>query len=358
LVTTVAKFHESAPWLMLGLVTTVFLQNVKLPNFVVKKLLTFSTLKPSFYDLLVLCFMGSVLGILTPLCSCGAIPMAIGFASTGASPAAVVSFLTAAQSAGLDSAAITYGLLGGETASIRLAGAVILSVAAGVAVGRIEKPVTNAGDSNKKVSGDENNSSLTLGMGSFKKIYILFNETWIMLSVGIFISVFVQDRYSASDLVVKDTTTYQDLLTRLTVVLGSLPFQLCEHGVVAFASALQKSGVSHGTAHAFLLIAPATNIATLGAILKTTGGLDRLAPLRSAIAITFAGVTISYILDEVITSESGKTIGRAVETFSLPEWWVNGSAWVCDAFVFISLLSMVFSGFSNTLSPTSKIKQN
>ena len=42
-------------------------------------------------------------------------------------------------------------------------------------------------------------------------------------------------------------------LARVVVVVGSLPFQLCEHGVVSFAVALQKAGASHGTAHVFLL---------------------------------------------------------------------------------------------------------
>ena len=80
--------------------------------------------------------------------------------------------------------------------------------------------------------------------------------------------------------------------------------------------------------------------------------------MRSAVAIAFTGLTTSYILDEVITSESGKNLGGAIETFSLPDWWVNVSAWVCDVLVFISLLSIASSVFSNTLSPASKIKQS
>ena len=46
----------------------------------------------------------------------------------------IVAFLTATQSAGIDSAAITWGLLGPQAALFRLGGAVFLSVAAGLAV--------------------------------------------------------------------------------------------------------------------------------------------------------------------------------------------------------------------------------
>ena len=49
----------------------------------------------------------------------------------------VVAFLTASQSAGLDSAAITWGLLGRDAALCRLVGAVILATAAGLAVSSV-----------------------------------------------------------------------------------------------------------------------------------------------------------------------------------------------------------------------------
>jgi uncharacterized membrane protein YraQ (UPF0718 family) len=54
----------------------------------------------------------------------------------------------------------------------------------------------------------------------------------------------------------------------------------------------QKAGVSHGTAHVFLLAAPATNLSTIGALVKCRG--DVWAALRSGVAITvcatFCGV--------------------------------------------------------------------
>ena len=475
IILTGTKFNESLPWLTVGLVITVILQQVKLPTVNVRRFLTFTSKDPTFFELVSLCLMASLLGLATPLCSCGAIPLSIGLSSAGASPAAVVSFLTAAQSAGLDSAAITYGMLGGETAFFRLAGAIILSIGAGVAVGRTtdgrttdgrttaittmktdlqqpNKPTVksrsedddekndysyetnsstttsdNANNANEMDHGDNddddnnNNNSAIINkkykrhvIKLYKSTYNLFNEIWFVLLIGIFISVLVQDRFSASDmakggvgtidkttfttsstttsgseplsspaLVVEEeeaeeyvpqpdwwdeeedgpypeppiinpssiTTTatsfvvsspppyqHQDVLTRATIVVGSLPFQLCEHGVVSFAAALQKSGASHGTAHAFLLMAPATNIATLGAVLKATGGLDRFAPLRSAAAISILAFGMSYVFDFLITSESGKNLGEAVETFVLPEWWSTMSIWICQLFIIQSLL--------------------
>jgi len=54
-----------------------------------------------------------------PLCSCGALPIAMSLIDHGMSPRAVIAFLTAAQSAGLDSAMITTGFLGLQAAGLR-----------------------------------------------------------------------------------------------------------------------------------------------------------------------------------------------------------------------------------------------
>ena len=52
------------------------------------------------------CAKAAAVGLATPLCSCGAIPIAVGLHAAGASLPAVVAFLTASQGAGLDSAMI------------------------------------------------------------------------------------------------------------------------------------------------------------------------------------------------------------------------------------------------------------
>lgn len=76
-------------------------------------------------------------GLATPLCSCGALPMALSLSAAGSAPAAVVSFLTAAQSAGLDSVVFTNGMMGWQVALYRLFGSLLIAVASGVAVGNI-----------------------------------------------------------------------------------------------------------------------------------------------------------------------------------------------------------------------------
>lgn len=388
---TFVKFGESAPWLTAGLLVTVALQQVKLPTVSVKRLLSFKDKNPSFSQLVWLCLKASMLGLATPLCSCGSIPMAIGLSSSGASPAAVVSFLTAAQSAGFDSIAITYGLLGGATAFVRLVGAMFLSLGAGVAVGRV--PTTSGQDQKKERESAKDDIGTTVSTGPFaslislgKSMYKLFDDVWFVLLIGIFISILVEEHYGASDMTIKDPTANeeyvpqpdwwdsdedgpypgppaspwymnflsQDVLVRLIISVGSIPFQLCEHGVVSFAASLQKSGASYGTAHAFLLAAPATNIATLGAVLKATGDQDRTAPLRSAITISLLSFCMSYLLDLFAVYTSVTDFGDPIETLSLPAWWSTLSFYLCQFFVVQSIF-WKFVDFFKTVSGKAKV---
>ena len=129
---------KAAPWVVLGLAVTVALEVAQLPLDGLGALLR--SAGP---------FTGALAGLATPLCSCGMLPVAAGLVTKGVPLDVVVAFLTASQSAGLDSAAITWGLLGREAALCRLIGAVILATAAGLAVSsrRTAAPPTKHGRS-------------------------------------------------------------------------------------------------------------------------------------------------------------------------------------------------------------------
>ena len=133
-----SEIRKATPWVLMGLLVTVLLQVAGLPLHKLAELLRGAgTLG------------GALIGLATPLCSCGALPVAAGFVSSGVPLNAVVAFLTASQSAGLDSAAITWGLLGPLATLCRLGGAVVLATAAGIAAG------PGAGSAARKASADE-----------------------------------------------------------------------------------------------------------------------------------------------------------------------------------------------------------
>ena len=103
--------------------------------------------------------VGALLGLVAPLCSCGTSwPVAGSFIASGVPLPTVVAFLTATQSTGLDSAAVTYGLLGPQAALLRLTGAVVLAVASGLAVSDTGESFTTRRTERTNDDNEETNS--------------------------------------------------------------------------------------------------------------------------------------------------------------------------------------------------------
>ena len=131
-------FAEACPWLLMGIFTTMALTWLSSPLKLGGRLSRSLTLADDAggFALAAMCVKATILGLVCPLCSCGAVPLAMGLSRAGVAPAAMLAFLIAAQSSGLDSAVLTWGLLGARLALLRLLGSSLLAMMAGLAVGR------------------------------------------------------------------------------------------------------------------------------------------------------------------------------------------------------------------------------
>ena len=87
-----AKAADACPWLLVGLLSSVALQSANLPVERLRYWLSGSKggAAPSHWVFALRCSLASLLGLATPLCSCGAFPVALSLAAQGVSPAAVV----------------------------------------------------------------------------------------------------------------------------------------------------------------------------------------------------------------------------------------------------------------------------
>jgi len=266
---------EACPWLVLGLCSTSLLQHFGPAP---------TTLNSYLHQTVPA--VAAVIGVIVPLCSCGALPIALSLIEAGVAPRVVVAFLTAAQSAGLDSAMLTAGLLGFNIAGARLLGALVIAIAAGMATPSV--PLRPSSPSPVSIS-DESELKPRSCAGRVKDLALglfnLFDEVAGWLGLGIVVTSLCSVH---TDVIRKAAAELPVALLRLLVPLGSLPLQLCEHGTVAFASALQSTGVSPGTAFAFLVVAPATNLASLAMVVQHGGGSAAVQKIAGAIVISAA----------------------------------------------------------------------
>lgn len=334
------EINKAVPWVVLGVFVTVALEAAQLSISSLKGVLLHAGPVG-----------GALIGLATPLCSCGSLPVAAGFAAGGVPLRVVVAFLTATQSAGLDSAAITWGLLGPQAALCRLAGAVILSVAAGLAV-----PSTAATDASSmsthqpekspSVAAEQTNLLMTICHSAVRTAGDIFPSVLLGLCLStvavhwvphlatayqaLKVSGAVDD--GAENTMSTAAAFIGELAIRLSVLGSTMPLQLCEHSTVAYAAAIQKAGGAPGLAFAFLLVAPATNVPSMLLLLRTHGHGNLIAA-RVTVTLTIVALFLSFAvdamaLDMLVEKEADEGSGGMVE---LPSWHTTASPWVAGA---------------------------
>ena len=339
-----AGVNEAVAWVLLGVVLTVTLEWLQLlPLPLIRAHLHCTGAGPA---VLLPCLKAAALGLVTPLCSCGALPVAMGLMSGGASLPSLVAFLTAAQSAGLDSAAITYGLLGPRAAVLRLAGAFFIAVCAGLCApaeakgppaaadagggggtgdpmgeGPAEGVPCAAGGPAAGCCADDSGSDGDAGGGGRTGGPIaLMGESLAevvpYVTVGIALTVALRALAPSTEVLFAQA----GIAGRVMALVAVLPLQLCEHTTVAVAAALQKAGASPGTAFAVLLAAPATNIATLMVLSRrAVSGVARMAA-----ALVLAPLALSLAVDAL---QADMLVEAEIEeVFTLPAWYMGGGA--------------------------------
>ena len=295
---------EVCPWLLLGIAATLVLKAMSsalLPNNTLHTHLILGD-ADSVWALVSVCSKATLLGLVCPLCSCGAVPLAVGLAQAGASPAAVLAFLLAAQSSGLDSAVITMGLFGPEVALQRLLGASLLALSAGLAVGRGGSGLGKTGESGEGVD----RAGEKISRPSLRAVASMCADLMPPLFLGVMLTIVAEPLVAAlrSALPSSGTGTVlrqvaDTVVLRIFAVLMALPLQACEHSVAAFARALEKAGASAGTAFVFLLVAPATNIATVALLMRHSGSKGRAAVCRATMAIICVALALSFAVDHM-----------------------------------------------------------
>jgi uncharacterized membrane protein YraQ (UPF0718 family) len=82
--------------------------------------------------------LASLLGVVTPFCSCSAVPMFIGFVTAGVPLGVTFSFLVAAPMVNEVALALLFGLFGWKVAGLYLATGLLIAFASGWVIGRLK----------------------------------------------------------------------------------------------------------------------------------------------------------------------------------------------------------------------------
>ena len=243
----------------------------------------------------------ALIGAPLPLCSCGVLPAAVGLRKDGASKGATVSFLIATPETGPDSVALSYALLGPVMAIVRPAAAIISAIVSGlltmILVQGTSEPVAEPAPTSccgssccdSKEAEAENKLWASLRYGLVE----ILDDIAVWLAVGLvlagILSAVIEPKYIAE--------YGYGLGAMLIMVAVGIPIYVCATASTPIAAGLIAIGVSPGTALVFLLVGPATNIATLGVVGKDLG-IRVLAGYL--VGIVASALVAGYVTDELL----------------------------------------------------------
>lgn len=276
-------------------------------------------------------FKAAFFGIPIPLCSCGVLPAAASLKKQGANNGATTAFLISTPESGVDSIAITYALLDPLMTVMRPAAAFISAVVAGVTENFLNPPTRatlamadlscqvdgccDGADCSPETHANHHPLRERIAHGLRYAATDLWGDLaiWFMggLLIGGVITTLIPDQLMVAYLGGGPGA--------MLLMLGvGIPIYICATASTPIAAALILKGVSPGAALVFLLVGPATNIASLSTL---TGMLGRKATLRYLAMLSICAVTCGLILDRLyvlfdITARA--TAGQAAEIIPYP----------------------------------------
>ena len=255
-----------------------------------------------------------VLGVPLPLCSCGVIPAGLGLKKDGASDGAAVGFLISTPQTGVDSVLVSAAFLGWPFAIFKLAAAAVTGLVGGVLTARFGG-ARQAIDRSTETGLDEVDSS-HLRSGPRRRPH--------PEHLGL-----AGHRHprecSHHDLLTGQRARQLDRLGTRGHDAGCArrepALYVCATASVPIAASLVAGGMPTGAALVFLMAGPATNVATIGAILK---GFGRRILVLYMGTIIVGSVGLGILFDTWFSS----TLTGAGTHGEHASWWAIASALV------------------------------
>ena len=234
--------------------------------------------------------MAALLGIVTPFCSCSAIPLFLGFVQAGVPLGVTFSFLISAPMINEVAVILLFGLFGWKVALIYVLTGLVIAIISGFVIGKLklEKYVEewvykisgeNGEDTEEKITFE---NRIKLGITAVKEIV---GKVWIYVVIGIAVGAaahgYVPESFMTN--LMGKSAWYS---VPLSVLIG-VPLYSNAAGIIPIVSVFIEKGVPLGTALAFMM-------AVIGLSLPEMIILKKV--LKLPLIFTFIGIVASGIM--------------------------------------------------------------
>jgi hypothetical protein len=234
--------------------------------------------------------LASLLGVVTPFCSCSAIPLFLGFVESGIPLGVTFSFLIAAPMINEVALVLLFGLFGWKTALLYMSTGLIIAMISGYILGvlKLEKYVepwvyeVKAGHLEMAEEKVQFTQRISAGIDAVVEIV---SKVWIYIVIGIAVGAgihgYVPENFMAS---IMGKSAWWSV--PVAVLIG-VPMYSNAAGIIPIVQALLEKGASLGTVLAFMM-------AVIGLSLPETIILKKV--LKLPLIFAFIGIVAVGII--------------------------------------------------------------
>lgn len=198
--------------------------------------------------------LASLLGIMTPFCTCSAIPLFMGLLQAGVPLGTTFSFLVASPMINEVALAMLFGMFGWKIALIYALSGVTIATLSGMALGkmRLENLVENFAvkDAVKNTDGPRLSTRQRWSYAwNFTRDTV--RKIWIFVLLGIAVGAWIHG-FVPADFLASFASADKWYAVPLATLLG-IPLYSNAAGIVPLVGALQEKGMAMGTILAFMM---------------------------------------------------------------------------------------------------------
>lgn len=234
--------------------------------------------------------MAALLGIVTPFCSCSAVPLFIGFVQAGVPLGVTFSFLISAPMVNEVALALLFGLFGWKIAALYLGLGLSVAIVAGWIIGRLKMEAHLEDwvrDMPKMSAGFEAAETALIEriQAGFASVREIVGKVWPYILAGIAIGAGIHG-WVPQDFMASFMGKDAWWSVPLAVLIG-VPMYTNAAGVIPIVQALLSKGAALGTVLAFMMSVIALSLPEIIILRKV---------LKPRLIVTFVGVVACGIL--------------------------------------------------------------
>ena len=238
----------------------------------------------------------SLFGVPLPLCSCSVIPTAIALRKKGASNSATSSFLVSTPETGIDSIAVTYGLMDLPMATMRPLFAFVTASTVGIIHRLFNEDFEVEEEEQKHCCSKNKKGEKSLMDGIRYGYFTLLEDIAVWLTFGLIAGACIDWFFPAASL-----EGWNGLWGRVALMTIGTALYICASASTPIAASLILKGMSPGTAMLILLTGPATNLSSIFVLQKYLG---KKGVIINIIVIMIVSLILSYLVDFLYSSFS------------------------------------------------------